>query len=280
MSRSIPPFDEDLLSHKNNLLQKQKIVEGSGTDKQKRLLEQVWVAYEAYVAEINYDAHSDDDYTSSVNALNKYVDFAKAVEKEDSKFFSWRSDFAGSIIPEFIFRAADVQLKKSGLKPLYSKSKAVLEITPDPRGVGFLIIRKNQDFCVGFSEVTINEGETDVNLLVPCVAAEIKTNIDKNKINGLEYTAKRLKRTFPAAKYILISETLDFSINDNRASGPIDEVYILRKQIRSQARVEGGKKPLQPDVFSSVISYIVDVAEKMHIQLGHVYDRLETGRLL
>jgi hypothetical protein len=209
---------------------------------------------------IDYEAVKKGNFSSSVAALDAYVNVAKKIEKIDSTFFSWRSDFAGSIIPEFVYRVADVQLKNSGLEPYYSKSKSVLEIQPDPIGSGFRIIRKNQDFCVGFSEMTVIEAGKNVRFAVSSIVAEIKTNIDINKINGLEYTARRLKRSFPAAKYFLITETLDFSLLDNRASGPIDQVYVLRKQLRSRARKEGKKAALQPDVFASMGSDIIKAA--------------------
>lgn len=275
-----PIFEEEFLSHRNNLLQKQKIAQDAGTAEDKGLVATALKLYDNYLARVDYAAIIRGDFSTSIAALNDYVDAAKKIEKEDSKFFSWRSNFAGSIIPEFVYRAADVTLRKLDLKPYYSKGDSVLEISPDPRGTGFRIIRKDQDFCVGFSKISVIEAGEEVTLVVPCVAVEIKTNIDINKINGLEYTAKRLKNSFPAARYLLVTETLDFSLLDNRASGPIDEVYVLRKQVRSRARVEGGKAPLQPDVFAHLVSDIVGASIRSTQSAGHVYERLDKGRLI
>jgi hypothetical protein len=275
-----PTFEEEFLSHRNNLLQKQKIAQDAGIAEEKELVASALKLYDNYITKVDYAAMIRGDFTSSIAALNDYVDAAKKIEKANSKFFSWRSNFAGSIIPEFMYRTADVTLRKLDLKPYYSKGDSVLEISPDPKGRGFRIIRKDQDFCVGFSKLSVIEDGQEITIVVPCVTAEIKTNIDINKINGLEYTAKRLKNSFPAAKYLLVTETLDFSLLDNRASGPIDEVYVLRKQVRSKARVEGGKAPLQPDVFQHLVRDIVGACIRSTQSAGHVYDRLDKGRLI
>ena len=274
-----PVFEGSLLSHWNNICQKQKVVK-NGSPHQKELVDRIANVYIDYLKKINYNDILKGDFGSSVEALNNYIEMAKQIEKEDSKLFSWRSNFAGSIIPEFLYRIIDIQLKNISLIPLYSKNDSVLELSPDPEGNGFRITRKDQDFCVGFSKMVVKEQDKDVTIVIPTIAAEIKTNIDINKINGLEYTARRLKRSFPSAKFFLITETLDFSLNDNRASGPIDEVYVLRKQVRSQARIEGKKANLKPDVFRLISDDIMNISKKTTQKLGHVYSRLDNGRLI
>ena len=110
------------------------------------------------------------------------------------------------------------------------------------------------------------------------IAMEVKTNIDINKLNGLDFSAERLKRTFPTSKYFLITETIDFSLEQNYASGSIDEIYTLRKQVRSQARRE--KKPLEADVFVQLQADVVEIVKKASSTMGHVYDRLDVGKLI
>jgi len=276
----VPQFEEEFLSHRNNLLQKRKVAQQTGSPEQKKLVLATLRLYDDFIAKIDYAALNKGDLNSTVAALNEYYDAAKKIEREDPAFFGWRSNFVGSIIPEFVYRTVDVLLRNHDLEPYYSKGDSVLEISPDPKGKGFRIIRKDQDFCVGFSKMRVPEGQEETTLVVPCVAAEIKTNIDINKINGLEYTAKRLKSSFPGAKYILVTETLDFSLLDNRASGPIDEVYVLRKQVRSKARVDGGKAPLQPDVLGQLVNDILGAAKRANQSVEHVYERLAKGRLI
>ena len=76
----------------------------------------------------------------------------------------------------------------------------------------------------------------------------------------------------------MITETIDFSLDQNYSSGSIDEIYTLRKQVRSQARRK--KKPLEVDVFVELQSDIVDIIKRASFTMGHVYDRLNVGKLI
>jgi hypothetical protein len=114
--------------------------------------------------------------------------------------------------------------------------------------------------------------------LVPSIVFEVKTNIDINKLSGLDFSAERLKRSFPGAKYFLVTETVDFSLSDNYASTSIDEIYCLRKQMRSAARRD--RAPLQHEVFESLLRDVTDIMAAQMITRGHVYERLESGRLI
>ena len=123
-------------------------------------------------------------------------------------------------------------------------------------------------------------------MLASCVTAvalnslklEVKTNIDINKLNGLDFSAERLKRTFPSAHYFLVTETIDFSLNNNYAASFLDEIYVFRKQVRSAARRK--KEPLQFDVFEKLLNDVISLVKQGSLAKGHVYDRLELGRLI
>jgi len=216
--------------------------------------------------------------SSSVAAVGAYLDFAKEIEKEYT-FFNWRSDFASSSLPEFLHRIFGIALQGGVIEPLFSTRDSIVELSlSGGTGGGWDVRRKNQDLCIGLRRETIVKDGIEESFLVPLIVIEVKTNIDINKLNGLDFSAERLKRTFPAARYILATETIDFSLNSNYASGSIDEIYNLRRQVRSQARRT--KEPLKAEVFEMLLADIITIMKKASESAGHVYDRLQHGRLI
>jgi hypothetical protein len=268
-------LDDRFLSHKNNLARKEAIAD---TAERRRLVEGIIVAYNNYVASIDYMGLERGSAESSVGALNDYLIQAKALEKADS-LFNWRSDFAGSVIPEFLYRCLAYSLAARGITPLFSAKESVVEVTlsSEPR-IGWNIRRKNQDLVVGLVKQIITARGKEEEFVVPVVVCEVKTNTDVNKLSGLIFSAERLKRTFPNAVYFLATETIDFSLMEDYASGLIDEVYVLRKQVRSKARKK--LDPLSHEVFAMFFADVAALIERTGLDKGHVYGRLPNGRLL
>lgn len=270
-------FIDEFLAHKNNLQQKLKVSRKLG-DNPMSLVEACVERYEEFLVAIDYEKCADGDMKSSVDALNDYLDFAKAVESKH-KIFNWRSNFAGSIIPEFLYRIIHYVLADRGLEPLFTTKKTVVEIayTGNP-SQPIRVRHKDQDFGIGFTFGQIVEGDEIRNFVIPILVFEVKTNIDINKLNGLEFSANSLKNTFPNSTYFLVTETIDFSLSKNYESGDIDEVYVLRKQLRTHARKH--KEPLKADVFEALLTQSVNVAMRANLSVKHVYKRLPRGRLI
>ena len=76
----------------------------------------------------------------------------------------------------------------------------------------------------------------------------------------------------------MVTETVDFSLSDNYVAGPLDEIYCLRKQVRSEARRD--KSPLQLDVFEILYHDVLRIMERFGVVRSHVYDRLDAGKLI
>lgn len=271
----IPEYDPKMLSHYNNIQQKMRIAD---TKDLKQVCVEVIGRYESYTQEIDHFAMDSGDFTKSISALNNYLDFAKEIEKTH-KFFNWRSDFAGSIIPEFLYRAIYSRLINKGLTSFFSTRASVVEVTlSGTAGGGWEVRHKNQDLCMGIRRESVIKDGNEVSFVVPLIVFEVKTNIDINKFNGLDFSAERLKRTFPSARYFLVTETIDFSLENNYASSSLDEMYVLRKQLRSISRRQ--KEPLQYDVFAELVSDVEAIVAKASQDGGHVYDRLACGKLI
>lgn len=269
-------FIPSFLCHQNNI--QQKLIVAKKTPDKMRLCQEALKAYQRFCSLVDFEACSNMEFKSTIQALNDYVDFTKKFEKKD-KMFNWRSNYAGSVIPEFLYVIIHYALKSKGFLPYFVTKKSVVEISYTGNPAHPILVRhKDQDFGLGFSKSKVSNGKGDEDFVVPSLVIEVKTNIDINKLNGLFYSAESLKKTFLTSRYILATETIDFSLDNNYASGSIDEVYVLRKQVRSQARKQ--KDPLCEDVFRSLLSYVYSIAEFDNKNRGHVYDRLSSGRLI
>lgn len=269
-------FLPDKLCHKNNLDQKLAI---AGTPALRARVEEMEALYEKHIAGIDYEEVAAGSTSSAVASLEVYLTAAKRLEKVNA-MFNWRSNFAASIIPEFIYRSLHVTLARDELAPEFSTRRSVVEFTPSgTKAGGWNIRRKDQDLAIGLQTSKVpTDGETE-SFLVPLVAMEVKTNIDKNKLNGLDFSAERLKRTFPNSKYFLVTETIDFSLKHSYAAGAIDEVYVLRRQIRSEARRKG-LQPLRHEVFEQLFADVKRLFQRASATRKDVYARLPDGRLI
>lgn len=266
---------DHLLFHLRNLERKAERVKTKGPT---ALVEKAHAAYDDYISSLDRQRIEQLDLVSAVDSLNGYVDIAKELEGSDA-LFNWRSDYASSIVPEFFCRLVDVVLAKRGIEYFLVTKNAVVDLTVSAsRSGGWQVRHKNQDFCIGLRKDSLIVDDNEVDFVVPIVAAEFKTNIDINKLNGLDFSAERLKRSFPEARYFLFTETIDFSLSDNFAAMEIDEVFVLRKQMRSLSRKS--KAPLEADVFVVGVQQVVEIVCQKYEGGEHVYDRLVSGKLI
>jgi hypothetical protein len=267
-------IDPQFLAHANNLAQ--KAIRAS-TDQQQAYVQRIQSEYAALVQQLEWSDIQAGWLNASVAALNAYTESLKELERADA-LFNWRGDFASSLLPEFLVRIVHRRLTEAGIEPLFSTRRSIVDITLSGfRDGGWTVRQKNQDLCIGVRKDTIVVGNDQIQFVVPVVAVEAKTNIDINKLNGLDFSAERLKRTFPASRYLLVTETLDFDLSKNYA-GSIDEIFVLRKQKRTDAR--RARAPYQAEVFEAFVDEVADHVCKADVSRTHVYDRLEGGRLI
>ncbi|KRA96533.1 hypothetical protein ASD83_15620 [Devosia sp. Root685] len=267
-------IDPKFLGHASNIAHKRR---RASTDAQHAVVDHVNQQYEQLLSALSWAKPETGWLEAPVAALNAYTDTIKAIEKSD-KFFNWRGDFASSLLPEFLFRVVLARLEGLDVLPLFSRKDSIVDITLNSyREGGWTVRKKNQDLCIGLRTDTIVDEKLSRTFVVPLIAIEAKTNIDINKLNGLDFSADRLKRTFPAAKYYLVTETLDFSLSKNY-SGSIDEIFVLRKQMRSVSRRT--KAPYCSDVFEEFAEDVAHCMLRADVSGGHVYDRLKGGKLI
>jgi len=210
-----------------------------------------------------------------------YYDLIKT--KEINKF-SHQSDFISSLIPELLC----VILRKvlSGRKELQhlrvvAQKDIIIECNFDTSEAGRLIEkRKRMDVAI-LSPGKLTFNEKSIDLFIPAFCAEVKTNVDKNMLSGIESSVETLKRTFPKAKYFAISEFSDFDLkSQNYASTGIDEIFILRHQKRSDVRKSPeSRNPLSEKLISA---FALEVDAHLLAESAEKFDlhaRMSKGRL-
>ena len=173
--------------------------------------------------------------SKSLTYFEKYYSYLK---KDENKKFSHQSDFLSSLLPEFLYL-----LYKTFIIPkhpdleLSTQKNIIIDISFLPYDdVHATFKQKRVDVAITKDlQMEISGNKTSFN--APVVAVEVKTNLDKNMISGVEYSVERLKQTFPLCMFFLVSELADFAYKkQNYAGTSINEILILRKQKRSIVR--------------------------------------------
>lgn len=233
-------------------------------------------------------------HTSLSNTLlnlsdaEKFVSFFEEyyckIKESKYRIFSHQSDFLSSLLPEFFsILYSKIISQKFPNYFVDTQKDLIIDLSFLPyKSTPVSFKFKRVDVAIlSHCDYNIN-GKSLLDFNIPLVAVEIKTNLDKNMISGVEYSVQRLKRTFPFCKYFLISEFADFAYNkQNYASSSIDEIFILRKQKRSDVRrLSNSIKGIDPDLLFNHMNEINDHLEKIEIAPSLLKERLRMGKLI
>ncbi|OYU92993.1 MAG: hypothetical protein CFE21_22085 [Bacteroidetes bacterium B1(2017)] len=217
-------------------------------------------------------------------ALKHFEIYYAEIKTAKFRIFSHQSDFLSSLLPEFLYLLYD---------------KFVISQHKD------FIIETQKDLVIDLSflpystsAINFKSKRVDVAILKPCsfkvnkeklndfnialIAIEVKTNLDKNMIGGVEYSVQRLKRTFPLCKYYLISELADFAYEkQNYAASAIDEILITRKQKRSEVRRDSTKlNPIDANLMFNHLKEVLHFLETAIEAPVLLSKRLKKGKLI
>lgn len=218
--------------------------------------------------------------TSLAEGLDEYLCLTRTPEAD---VFVAQSDFRTSIVPEFILRIARRYIALKG-HPFSATGQAdiPIEIAFDLKRPGLLVPRRQRvDFAIVQNVALEANGQALKGFCIPLFAGESKTYFDKNMISGVAYSVAALKTTFPHCVYVGIGEFADFELGaDSYASSEIDEIYILRKQKRSDFRKTKVANPVSSLLLREIVDQMIETVEdhtKVHIDLKL---RVPAGRLI
>lgn len=143
---------------------------------------------------------------------------------------------------------------------------------------------KDQDFVLGISlELVIQANEvlkSRNNIIIPVVAIECKTYIERNMLDSCSGTARRLKSAMPYCLYIVASEYMKLKDEQPELSD-INEIYVLCKSSISE-RSGSRKNQLPPHKIHEDL--IIDLFHKVKGHLNSIWwspeKALITGKII
>lgn len=211
-----------------------------------------------------------------------YYDLVKLPE---INCFSHQSDFISSVLPELLCillrRIVSALPEDRGLIVTAQKDIAI-ECNFDIAAGGRIVVkRKRMDVAI-LAPGTLSFRDVNIDFWIPALCAEVKTNIDKNMLSGIESSVETLKQTFPRAKYYAIGEYSDFEIeSQNYASTGIDEILIVRHQKRSVVRRSPElRNRLSEGLLESFLQEVREHLETTTQPHTNLASRLPSGRLI
>lgn len=209
--------------------------------------------------------------------------YLSTLRKPELKHFSSVTDFLTSVAPEFFLRifkrmilALELDLEASGQKSI------PIELAFDPNAKSILIPRYLRADIAILKRVPMSfDGEIWEDFCIPIYIAESKTYFDKNMISGVAYSSAALKTTFPRCSCVSIGEWSDFDFDKQSfASTSIDEIFVLRKQRRSEFRKTGTLKPMSKETMGAVLESAFDTLRSYKNVHPTISDRLPAGQLV
>lgn len=237
---------------------------------------------EKYLATRTIICNSSDLQTFVISlstAINEYMSCFWPPEKNP---FSAQADFNSSIIPEMlctafweVSRIEDLGLEVSAQKNL------TIECTFDLTNGGSVHFKNKRVDVAVVKPCKLCFNSIDMELPIPLLAIECKTNLDKNMISGIEHSVEELKKTFPSCLYYVVTELSDFDVQNNYASSGIDEMYILRRQKRAPVRRNpAARQMLDSNLIFEVVNNLQNAIASMRESLASLECRMDTGKLI
>lgn len=142
---------------------------------------------------------------------------------------------------------------------------------------------KDQDFVLGANveiKVTADGEVGTTTTVIPAVAIECKTYLERNMLDACAATASRLKTAMPYCIYIVAAEYMKMSDASPELTD-IDEVYILCKA--KNADRERRKRDNQPP-FNIDADLIIDLYNRVSRHLNSIWwkpdDAVENGKII
>lgn len=213
-----------------------------------------------------------------VDKTNNYMNFFSTTNP-----FSHQQDFTSSIIPEMFYFIFSRIVESSEIPIIVqAQNNLPIECMFDLCDGGRMLFKnKRLDLSLCKKSKLALDGVSH-DFVIPMLAMEIKTNLDKNMLAGIENSVSALKRTFPNCMYFVVSEFADLATDKlNYASTDIDEIYIIRNQKRASVR---GNKISQNAINKALVIELalkaVSLLESVSDEQLTLEQRMKSGKLI
>jgi len=128
---------------------------------------------------------------------------------------------------------------------------------------------KDVDCCIG-KKLTADFGGNKHTFIIPIIAIECKTYVDKTMFSEAQFTAQTLKRGAPNVRVYILAERNEVSLNEIPSQTPIDQYFVLR------GGKSGENKPISLDVLWDFFQEIKETIRKT----TDITERKSIGRLI
>ncbi|WP_022763322.1 Bpu10I family restriction endonuclease [Butyrivibrio sp. AD3002] len=255
-------------------------------------LKNVYDAYENYRKKVDsYTVLDEKTILEIVEALNDYR--RVAIPMFDSMKNSGQTGLGSSIMEEFFYLLFNIKVKEMHINHdnlFVGKGNSYVSLSFTPNNFDSVfekpnayIHTKDQDFVLGVNigiEVTA-DGTADKKMtVIPVVAIECKTYLERNMLDSCAATAARLKSAMPYCVYIVASEYMKMDDATPELTD-IDEVYILCKAKNSdrEKRRDHNQEPFEIDG-----DLIVDLYNRVDRHLKAIWwnpdDAVSNGKII
>jgi len=281
-------IDEDKHIHGKNLRDYAQRQRGS----KKAIFSSLMEAYEEYRDRISAVADiSVEGVYELVSALNQYRKCSIPIFDDLSN--AGQQALGYTIMEEFFYllfskKIEQMNLTHGNLFIGKGNSYVSLSFTPESFSDVFYnprayIHTKDQDFVMGASvEIQVTaDGDPETTLtVIPVVAIECKTYLERNMLDSCAATASRLKNAMPYCIYIVASEYMKMSDAAPELTD-IDEVYILCKAKNSDRE---RKKRLGEPPYDIDAELIIDLFNRVNKHLNSIWwnpeNAVERGKII
>ncbi len=225
--------------HASNIRAKQR--KTNLTPAQKTALEKIEPEYVRYINAISaIQGYDHNAIARRVELLNGYYGFIR--NNNWDNVFTSQSKFRSTILEEFLVILFDGLLQQvrdriedseqvlqcgssKSYTNMYFYAQNVKEFVDAPRiGVNM----KDQDFAI-YRELSLQINDVEQKVVLPVVAIEAKTYLDKTMLEGSIATAEKIKTGNPYSKFFIVTETYEVDLRVDPAYSRIDQIYVLRK---------------------------------------------------
>lgn len=230
--------------------------------------------------------------TDLVYEFNEYR--KQVLEILESRKNSGQENLRSSMLEEFFCHLFFDLIKKtlSNIPDnlFMGKAKSYVDLTFSPSSFTNIFINpnpyihtKDQDFVLGVSldlEILSAKQSFKEKIIIPVIAIECKTYIEKNMLDSCAGTARRLKSAMPYCMYIVAAEYMKMKDVQPELSD-INEIYILCKTTNSE-RLKSRKKNNAPHLIDAIL--VLDLFNKVKGHLNSIWwspeSALITGKII
>lgn len=233
----------------------------------------------------------DDNLRKAVSELNQYRKVA--IPLFDSVKNSGQTGLGSTIMEEFFYllfnkKIQEMNISHSNVFVGKGNSYVSLSFSPNSFSTVFenpnaYIHTKDQDFVLGVNvEIkVVSDGHSqNKTTVIPVVAIECKTYLERNMLDSCAATAARLKSAMPYCVYIVASEYMKMDDATPELTD-IDEVYILCRAKNSdrERKRSNGETPFEIDS-----ELIIDLYNRVNRHLNSIWwnpeDAVERGKII